>query len=205
MRRPLLAQLLPDTVELGYTMLITCVVILLGNAKLILEKVGLLSSADLIEQRFSTKVTTGFDSLSSFRFTGSVLQGIIWGVVGLIVYSMLQTIWQAARTATYRRGFDSKQFIHPKQFTHDLYWRQILTDTALGFTLLVLLVLGAILYIVVALPASFAYAQRFILKPSFSGLLDLLLSVVVTFVSTAVLLLLVKLVVRHHRTTAIEL
>jgi hypothetical protein len=205
MRRPSLSQLLPDTVELGYTMLITCMIILLGNAKLLLQKARLLSSADLIGQQFSTKVTTGFDSLSSFRFTGSVIAAIVWGGVGLVVYSALQAIWQAVRTARYRREFDSQQFVHPKQFTHDSYWRQIVADTILGFVLLTLLILCTILYVVIVLPASFAYTQRFIVNPGLTTALDPLVGIAITFITTTLLFFIVKLVVRHHRIASVEL
>jgi len=204
MRRSPLSRIFPDPIQLSYVALITCIIVLCGNAKLLLQRAGMLSSASLIGQQVSNKATAGIDSLSTFRFTGTVITSLIWGGTGLIVYSILQATRRAVRMAAYRREFDSQQYAHPQQFTHESYWRQIIIDTILGFLLLAFLIVGFILYVVVALPASFTFAQRFILRPGITTLIDPLISFVIAFIATTVLFLVLKLVIRHHRINAID-
>jgi len=203
MRRHPLRRLLPGAIELGYIAVVVCVLILAGNAKLILERAGLIGSASLIGQQVSTKASWGLNVLDTFRFTANVINLIVWGVMGLVIYSTLQAIVQGLRTIEYTRDVDSKLYVHPQNFTHHAYWRQIVAEAALGFVLLALLATGAILYIIVVVPASFAYLQRFILKPGLTTALDPLKSLVVAFVGTVVLYLVLKLVIRHHRVTAV--
>jgi len=197
-------QLLPGSIELGYVALVVCVLLAVGNAKLILERAGLISSAALIGQQVSTKATWGLNVLDTFRFTASVVNLIVWGATGLIIYSTLQAVVRGLRSVAYARDFDSKRYIHPQNFTHSEYWRQVVADAVLSFVLLALLALGAILYVVVVVPASFAYIQRFILKPGLTTALDPLISIVVAFIGTTVLYLLLKLVIHHYRVSTVE-
>jgi hypothetical protein len=202
MRRPSILQLLPSAIELGYVALVACVIILVGNGKLILERAGMISSAHLIGQQVSTKVTAGLDSLSRFQFTGTVVDFILWGGIGLIIYSALYAVIRVIRTGEYWRDFDTQEFVHPRQFDRNVYWRQVTINTIVGFILLAVFVVIATLYVIVAIPASFAYARRFILKPGFDTAVDLLMSFIVAFVATTILYFSLKLVIRHHRVTA---
>jgi hypothetical protein len=204
MRRHQLRQLLPGAIELGYIAIVVCVLILVGNAKLILERAGLISSATLIGQQVSTKASWGLNALGTFRFTASVINLIVWGVMGLVIYSTLQAVIRGLRTIEYTRDLDSRLYTHPQNFTHRAYWRQVVVDALLGFVLLALLATSAILYVVVVVPASFAYIQRFILKPGLTTALDPLASLAVAFVGTVILYLLLKLVIRRHRALAVE-
>jgi hypothetical protein len=203
LRRPL-SQLLPNGIELGYIALTVCVLVIAGSAKLVLERVGLISSATLIGQQVTTRATWGLGVLDTLRFTASVINLIVWGATGLIIYSALQAVVRGLRTIQYERDFDSQRYVHPQNFTRKAYWRQVVVDTFLGFILLVLLVTMAILYTVVIVPASFSYMQRFILKPGLTTVLDPILGLGVAFVGTIALYLIFKLVVRHHRVSAIE-
>jgi uncharacterized BrkB/YihY/UPF0761 family membrane protein len=199
MRRPLIKQLLPSTIEVGYIALVVCAILLLGNGKLILERIGFISSADLIGQQVSTKATTGLLALDSFRFTANAVDLMLWGATGLIIYSALQSVVRIMRIVAYERDFDSIRYVHPWDFTHRGYWRQVIKDTVLGFALLVALAIVSVLYIVVALPGSFAFIHRFILHPGILTLADGLLGFVATLAATTILYVFIKLVINHHR------
>jgi hypothetical protein len=204
MRRPSITQLIPNTIELGYIALISFFIALLGNGRLILERTGFITSATLIGRQVSTKATAGLLQLDSFRFTANATSLIVWGATGLIIYSALQALVRTMRLVTYERDLDSTRFVHPRSFKHQAYWRGIVIDTIFGFALLALLVAIGILYIVVAIPMSFAYVQRFILHPGLSSIGDPLLGVIIVFVATTILYFTLKLVVRHHRIAIAE-
>ncbi|HUB93443.1 MAG TPA: hypothetical protein VMB52_02985 [Verrucomicrobiae bacterium] len=195
-------QLLPNAIELGYVALTTFVLILAGNGKLMLERMGIIGSANLIGQQVTTKATSGLVTLSNFRATANAINLVVWGAIGLIIYSALQSIVKGLHTIQYERDL-AQQYVHPQGFTRQAYWRQIIASTIFGFTLLTLLVVGVILYVVVLIPASFAYLQRFILHPDLKTLADPFLSLAAAFIGTAVVYVLIKLVIRHHRATTI--
>ncbi len=199
MRGPVLSRLLPSSIELWYVALVAGILVLLGNGKLLIEKLGLIDSAQLIGGQVTTTVTAGLTTLSTLQFTASVANMIVWGATGLLIYSALQALVRGLRTIQYERDFDSNRYIHPQSYTHKAYWRQLVLDAILGFVLLVLLVVGAILYIVVAVPASFAYIQVFIVRPTLAIAYYPIVGVVIAFAATTLLYLLIKLVIRHHR------
>lgn len=199
MRRSLMSQLRPSGVEIGYILLITCAILLVGNGKLLLERAGLISSAHLIGEQVSTKVVWGTALLDTFRFTAGAINLIIWGGTGLIIYSVLQSLVQMLRTIQYNRDFDSNRYIHPRNFTHRGYWGQVATNAIAGFMLMAMLAVGAFAYIAIAVPDSFAYIHRFIFHPSLQNAVDLLIGIGIAFVATGILFTLVMLVIRHHQ------
>jgi uncharacterized membrane protein len=202
MRRTPLSQLRPATIEIYYIILFACLLIILGNGKLILQRAGLMDASDLIGQQVSIKVIWGTNWLDTFRFTAGIINLIVWGATGLIIYSALQSIVKTLRMIAYERDFDSQQFVHPQSYTHQAYWRQVIADALLGFTLLAVLALGTIAYVFIAVPDSFVYIQRFILHPSLGTTIDPFIGIDIAIVSTGILYMLIKLVIRHHRTVA---
>jgi len=160
MRRTPPSQLRPSSIELWYIAFIACVLILVGNGKLLLERAGLITSADLIGQQVSTTVLWGNNWLDNFRFTAGVINLLIWGATGLVIYSALQALVRAVRVFEYERDFDSQLYVHPQGFTHTSYWRQIIIDAVIGFALLAVFVVVLIGYIAVILPDSFVYMQH---------------------------------------------
>jgi hypothetical protein len=203
MRHASLSQLRPSALELWYVGFAACALILVGNGKLILERAGLIGSAHLIGQQVSTKVISGTALIDTFRFTAGAINLIVWGATGLIIYSGLQSLVQGLRTIEYERDFDTR-YIHPQGYTHQAYWRQIIGNALLGFVLMGLLIAAGFIYISIAIPDSFAYVQRFILQPSIPGLINPFLGFDIAFIATAILYLILKLVIRHHRLSKIE-
>lgn len=195
-------MLWPGTIELWYVAFATFALVMVGNGRLMLEKAGLLGSAHLIGAQVSTKVLWGSNLLDTFHFTANAVSLIFWGATGLIIYSVLQAIMQGLRDFEYRRDFDSNRFIHPQWFTHQGYWRQIISDAILGFVLLALLATSSFVYLAVAIPDSFAYFHRFILQPSLINVAYLPISFIIAFAATLVLYILLKLVIHHHRTSS---
>ena len=204
MRRTPPSQLRPSSIELWYIAFIACVLILVGNGKLLLERAGLITSADLIGQQVSTTVLWGNNWLDNFRFTAGVINLLIWGATGLVIYSALQALVRAVRVFEYERDFDSQLYVHPQGFTHTSYWRQIIIDAVIGFALLAVFVVVLIGYIAVILPDSFVYMQHFILSPGLHTMLDPFIGFDIAWVGTAVIYILLRVVIRHHRISAFD-
>ena len=104
MRRPDLSQLsrlAPPGIELWYVALATGVLLFLGNGNVLLEKMGLIGTSDLIGQELSTKITHVFEFLSSLSFTANAASMLVWGGAGLIIYSTLQSVLRLLRTLQY--------------------------------------------------------------------------------------------------------
>lgn len=201
-----LSQVLPNSIEYWYVALATSAIILVGNGKLLLERFGFIGSAHIIGQEVSTKVLWGGSLLDRFNFTANAADLVVWGVVGMIIYSAIQSLTQSLRIIKYERDFDSTQYVHPQNFTHRGYWQQILTNTILGFVFLILLAASAYVYISVVVPNSFAYIHRFILAPThLYTVVDLCIGIIAMFVSTLILYLFLKLVVHHHRIKSINI
>lgn len=173
--------------------------VLVGNGRLILERLGLIGSTSLIREQVSTRIDWGLSSFQSFRFSANAADLVVWGIVGLIIYSALEALVKSIRTVQFRRDFDSARYIHPQGYSSASFWQEVTTNAILGFLLLVCMVAGGILYVVASIPASFAYVQRFILRPNFFTAFDFLAGLAIAFVATTVMYLLIKLVVRHHR------
>jgi hypothetical protein len=205
MHRTPLSQLRPNAIELWYVVFFSCALILIGNGKLILERAGLITSADLIGQQVSTKVLWGTNWLDNFQFTAGVINLIVWGGIGLIIYSTLQSVVRSLRIIAYERDFDSQLYVHPQGYTHQAYWKQIVMDAVLGFFLMAVFVICAIGYVFIVLPDGFVYVQHFILTPNIRTTVDPLIGLDIACVSTLIMYMMLKLVIRHHRVAASEL
>ncbi|HEY4160639.1 MAG TPA: hypothetical protein VGM08_01100 [Candidatus Saccharimonadales bacterium] len=204
MRRPTLSQLtqlMPGTIELWYVALITGVLLFLGNGNVLLEKLGLIGTSDLIGQQVSTKVTRIFEFLSGLSFSANASSMIVWGGAGLIIYSTLQALLRYLRTLQYEHDIDLT-YSHPREYTHRNFVRQLVMDTLLGLALVILLVLCLILYFATLLPNSFAYVQHFLVTPSFSAALDPVYGLAVAFLGTTIVYIILRLVINRHRLAA---
>jgi len=201
MRRPTLnqlSQLMPGTIELWYVALATGVLLLLGNGNVLLEKLSLIGTSDLIGQQVSTKVTRIFEFLSGLSFSANAASMIVWGGAGLIIYSSLQALLRYLRALQYEHDIDMT-YSHPREYTHQHFVRQTVIDTLLGLALLVLLVLCLIVYFATLLPNSFAYVQHFLVTPSFTAALDPIYGLAVAFLGTVIVYIVLKLVINRHR------
>jgi len=205
MHRNSLSLLRPNVIELWYIFFISCVLLLVGNGKLLLQKAGLITSAQLIGQQVSTKVLWGTNWFDNFKFTAGVINLIVWGTVGLIIYTTLQSIVRSLRIFAYKRDFDSGLYVHPQGYTHQAYWRQIILSSVFGFVLLAVFAVCAIAYVFIALPDSFVHVEHFIVSPSFGGLIDPFVAISITCVTTGVMYILLKLVIQYHRISDADL
>jgi uncharacterized BrkB/YihY/UPF0761 family membrane protein len=180
--------------ELWCVALCSLTLLLGGDAKILLARLGLVSSADVVGRQLSGQVTSGLSALDSLSLTPGLVTLIVWGAVGMVIYSFIQALQRASASVKDTREVSSNRFIHPKNFDRRAYWRQVLVHTGASFGLLLLLALLAGLYLFYAIPVGFYYTQVFIQQMGVSQVPNLLLGLFVVLTGTTALYYVIKLV-----------
>jgi hypothetical protein len=191
-------QLFLSTFELWCIALVSLALLIAGSAQVFLERYGLIGSSAEIHRQLTSQVSSGLSVLDSFTVTPAVVTFITWGLIGLVLFSVIQAAARASGIVRFERDLSSNRYVHPQNFDRATYWRRIVTDTLLSFVLLALLVAAAVMYVVFAVPVSFVYVQRFLLHVSLPHTLDLLAGLFTIFVGTTALYWLIKLAAWHH-------
>lgn len=191
-------QLLLSAFELWCVALVSLGLLIVGNARIFLERYGLIGSSAEIHRQLTSQVSSGLSVLDSFTVTPALVTFITWGMIGLVLFSIIQAAVRASGIVRLERDLSSNRYVHPQNFDRGVYWKRIATDAVLSFVLLALLVAAAVMYVVFAVPVGFAYVQRFLLHISLPHTFDLLAGLFTIFVGTALLYWLIKLAVWHH-------
>jgi hypothetical protein len=189
----------PTIYELGYVGIATLAVLIAGNAKALLEHFGLISSSDVVGDRVSTTVGSGLKVIDAFSATPGLVTFITWGIIGLILFSLVQAFIRASGEIEFEREVGSSRFIHPANFRRDRYWRTILFNAFLSFGLIVFLLISIVLYILFVVPIASLYLQRFLILSTASRLLALLVSLFIISVGTFALYCILKAVLWQYR------
>jgi hypothetical protein len=192
-------QLVPSAFEVWCVSLGALALLVAGNAKIFLQRYDLISSSAVVHQQLSSTVGSGLGVLDSYSFTPGLVTFMTWGIIGLFTFSLVQAFVRASGVIKFEREVGSNRYVHPQNFSQDSYWKRIVTDSAVSFALLVLLGVVAMMYLLFVIPVGFIYAQRFLLHAQVGTIVSLLLGVFTVFVGTAILYLLLKLVILHHR------
>jgi len=187
------------TYELWWVALTALALLLIGNARFLLERLGLINASSVVHQQVAQTVGTGLGRLDTFTITPTVVTFLVWGGAGLILFSIIQGLLRASGTVQFERDLSSDRYIHPAGFSRASYWRRVIENTVISFVLLALLVTGAVGYVVYITPVSIDYLQVFLLNISLHTLPDLLASILVACTGTLVLYCLLKLAIWHHR------
>jgi hypothetical protein len=198
-----LPKLFPSSTETAGIAFVSLLIVLLGNGKDLLERYGLLNSSQLVQKQLGNQVGSGLGKLDTFKFTDSVVSFAVWGVVGLISFSLLQAVLRTSNQIKYHKAVGSNRYVHPANFTRERFWRHIVIDTALSFGFLLLIVATVVFYFTYTLPKGFTHARRFLLHVSVTRVGDLLLGLVMVFVGTYLVYAAVRLALRHYHTTRV--
>ena len=189
----------PSALETWGVAFFALVIIVLGNTQDLLQRYNLISSSRVVHDQLSKGVTHGLRTLDSFAVTQNATTFIVWGLVGLITFSVIQTIWQTSQRVQYEEAVSSNEFIHPQNFNRTTYWQVILTNLVLSIAFLALFFVLAVVYVLFVFPFATHHVGHFLLRPGFSNIPDLLVGLFVGFVSTYALYVAWKLVVWHRR------
>lgn len=191
--------IVPSRLETWGVAFFSLVFVLLGSAHDLLQRYGLISSSHVVHDQLSKGVGQGLQKLDSYSFTQNATTFVVWGLVGLVSFSIFQTVWRASQRLKYEQEVSSNEYIHPANFNRQNYWRTIVVDLGLSLVFTALLLVSLGFYALRALPYATHHVGRFLLQLNLGNLKDLALGLVVGFASTYVLYVVWKISVWHHR------
>lgn len=192
-------KLFPSAFELWCVVAVSAAILVAGNAKVLLQKLGLISSSSVVSQHVSSTVGNSLVTFDSYSITPGLVTFITWSIIGLVTFSIAQAFVRASGMIKFEREVSSNQYVHPQNFKRDSYWKNIATDTVVSFVSLSLLAVGFTMDVLYVLPTSFTDIQRFLLDPSTTNAASLAVGIVAVLASTTVVYLLFKVVAWRHR------
>lgn len=176
-----LKHLVPSPLELIGAGFLSVVIIFLANSKSLLNYYGLGSSNQLIKTSAGNVVTDALKTVDSFSATNGVVTFLIWAVVGVICFGIVEALGSGYQQIRLEKQISSKNYVHPISFTQANFWRGVVLDTATlvaGLTVLALVLLFLALFL---LPLGLAYSRVFLFDTTVSNSIYLLLGVFVVF------------------------
>ena len=198
MKQKLLVAL-PSSLETWGVAFFSVVIAVLGNTHDLLQRYGLISSSRIVHDQLGKGVSQGLHTLDSFAVTQNATTFIVWGLVGLVTFSIIQTIWHTSQRVQYEEAVSSNAYIHPQNFTRRAYWRSIVTDLCLTIAFSALVFVVAVVHVLFAFPFATHHVGHFLLQISISNIPDLLTGLAVGFIATYALYAAWKLALWHHR------
>jgi len=194
-----LRRLLPTRFELLALGILDITILLLSNSKVLLDHYGLDSSNQLIHDSTSHVIGNGLRSLDGFSLTSSLVTFLIWAVVGVFCFSIIQTIARAYHDIDEERALRSNRYIHPSTLTSQVFWRQTLLN--FGLLLISLVILAAIIYVfvVIVIPVGLQYSRQVIDHASVMAMTRLLIVAVVMYACLVLTDICLRILAQRHR------
>ena len=189
--------------EFWWIALAAFVLLIAVDGRTILGRMNLVDASDVVHTQVSQTVGSSLGLLDAFAITPTVITFVVWGVAGLVLFSIIQGMIRAGNAVKFEHDLGSDRYVHPAGFRSGVYWRRLVVSALLSFVLIVLLITAASLYAFTVVPVCAEYTQQFILQPSLLGVLNALLGVVAAIAGAVVVYGLLKLVLWHHRATAL--
>src|SRR5579872_769590 len=90
--------LLPSTLEIITDAILTAVLLILGNFSFLAKAYGLGDAALYFGSLSSSTWRQALNTLSSFSFTPTVVSFLLWFIVGLVLLSLLQILYDVYAT-----------------------------------------------------------------------------------------------------------
>ena len=161
----------PDGIDIGYAAIFAALLMFIGNLANILDAYDVAGSRQFLQSEIGQTITGFLSKIDDLQFSKSVVLFLFWAFVGLIVYTIVQTVISQKSSYEYKKEVGSGQYIHPESFDQAAYHAllkkqriaQFCTITAFGVAVLVTLT-GL-------LPKANALLEGFIQEFSISGLL----------------------------------
>lgn len=198
MKRSSFSLLKPNSAEIIGTAFAALFIVLVGNARDLLQHYGLTSSTEVVQSQLSASFGSGLSKLDTFSLTPTVVTFGIWGLVGFATLSIIQAIVHVTAEITYEKEVSSNDYVHPSNFSRNGYWAQIALHTLVSLALWILLAVTILTYLFGVVPQGFTYARRFLLHMTVPGAGYFLAGLLLIFLGTLALYVAAKLVVRHH-------
>ncbi|HSX15846.1 MAG TPA: hypothetical protein VLF40_03595 [Candidatus Saccharimonadales bacterium] len=192
-------HLLPSAFELWCVGLAAAAVLAIGNAKVFLERYGLVGSSDVVRGQLSHQVGSGLAVLDTFKLTAALATFVAWSIFGLIIFSIIYSVVHTTRVIREQHELGSEAYIHPRHFDPAGYRRQVIRAAVVSFLLLGALAVSLLVCVLLVFPISIAYTRHFLLQTSLAHTLDFAIGCFTVFVATLALYTLCRVTLRHYR------
>lgn len=196
-----LIQLTPSAAEFVGGLFLSIVAIFAANSKQLLSYYGLQSSNQLIQSSTGKVVTDGLRTLDSFSATDGVVTFLIWAVVGVLCFGIVEGLGHAYQEFKLENDISSGKYIHPATFTKGKFWRGVVIDSATLAFGLVLLLVSILVFAMFLLPLGLAYSRVFLFDTSIAHAVYILLAVAIVFVGLLLLDIAVRYLLHRRRVT----
>lgn len=174
------------------------VVVLLANSHLLLSYYGLLASDNLVKSSAGAATQHGLKLLDSVSATTSIVTFLIWAAVGMVCFTIVESIFATVRELRLESELGSSRYIHPSTFTQTQFWRGVLANGItlfVGFILLASSLIGLVVFIV---PLGLAYSRPLLVTTSLTNAGFCLLGMAIIYVSLLIVDVCVRLLL-HRR------
>ncbi|MBC7581970.1 hypothetical protein H7097_03845 [Aeromicrobium sp.] len=196
-------QLAPQPLELFSGLFLTFTVILLANSKRLLNYYGLEGSDQVINTNASNTLSEGLRAIDSFTATNGVVTFLIWAVVGVFCFGIVEALGNGYRELRLERQVSSARYVHPVAFTKTGFWRGVLLNSFSLIVGLLLLAATSLLLLIFIIPLGLAYSRVFLFNVSLTTAVDISIGVAIVFVGLLLLNVMIRFML--HRRQIISL
>jgi hypothetical protein len=188
-----LGKIFPTLQEVILAAVLSAIIMLLANSRQLLSYYGLQASDEVIKTSAGNVFSDALKQLDSFSATSSVVTFLIWAVVGIICFALVESLSGAYQELRLERQISSNRYVHPTNFSTTTFWRGVFVNAFSLLIGLVLLAVVTILFMLIVLPSGLAYSRSFLFEPNLANAVYLLVGLAVMSVG----LLLIDIVVRY--------
>ena len=192
---------LPEPTKTEYFGLafVAVALVLLANSRQLLGYYGLTASDQLVQSSAHEATHHGLKLLDSVSATSSVVTFLIWAMVGMVCFAIVESMFATVRELHLESELSSNRYVHPAAFTKARFWRGLLLNGLslfLGVLLLASSVFGFVLFIV---PLGLAYCRPLLFSTSLSNAGFFVLGAAIIYVALLIIDVCIRLLL-HRRT-----
>ena len=179
--------------------MLTIIILLVGNTQELLDYYGLSGTKHVIKQSAGHAISTGLGKIDTFSFTDKVVTFMVWALIGVLCFSVVQVIARIYREIEEEEKLSSNRYVHPKTFTRGVFWRRVALDFLGVVVGLALLIGGLYCLLAYVLPIALTYTQSFLTGVSVVHAGSLVVGFFMLYGWTLILAIVLKYIVNRHR------
>jgi uncharacterized membrane protein (DUF485 family) len=186
--------LVPNTLEMVFYGALTLVVIFVANLRVLTDYFLYDASGTVAVQdvTFGSYFDRMIDYVESLPFLPNSAVFVFWSLIGLVVYSVLQSIFSVYAEVKNDINITS-HFLHPTNFIRWQFWAEVAVQFLAHISLYALTLLWAFLVGYVLMPLSASFARQFFKAPDVGGLIQFVTGAVLLYIGVLVFALILKL------------
>jgi hypothetical protein len=189
----------PSALEIATAASLALGVVLLANTRQLLAYYNLESSDQFVRNSAGNVVEAALKAIDSLRATNGVVTFLIWAVVGVVCFGIVEAIASAIAEFRLESELSTRRYVHPAAFTKVKFWRGILFNSLTLFIGMILLATVILEFVVFVLPLGLVYSRPFLYNFTLSSLLDILLGVILIFVGLLIVNVCIRFLLWRRR------